>query len=658
MRLLESAASIIVRYALVWQESHVPTLADFLASSELASSGELPAADRLALCCYDLRQRIERNLHARAEDYLTLAGNTLSHDEIVLDLIYTEYRARTDRGEAIAPDSMAERFPPLAGRIQRLLEVDRAFGSDSTIDASATDDWPAANPSNIEHTKVQTSASQPVATAHSSLPDRIGRYPILRHLGRGGQGEVFQSVHPTLQIPVVIKWCRNEQIFDREQLLAEGRALASLDHPNLCRIFDLDFDGRRPFLVIEFLPGRTLSQRIEESPVDPRDAARWLAKVARALEVVHSCGMIHRDIKPQNIILSADGEPKLLDFGLAKFRWAWNEASQENTGVISGSVGYMPPEQANGCDPEISVRSDLFSLGATLHYLLTGKSPIPGARFPEILSNAQQGHYDLALLNDPKVPKPLADLCRRCLASSPKNRPASAAVIADELEQYEVRNRSRSKWVLLGLGIVILTVGIGWFATNRRVPAPIPVLAVPIEQTLSLMVNVRVGDRYLPLPNPAPVPSGRLVRIEGVAPPGAAELLTRDCTGQWRRLTESFTVDSSARFAFPRDIKQGIRIDGNGNEMVAILTGEPAVLLHEVEILLASPQEPWPLLPLVSVLSLEGTGVRVLQKTRDFTVVEDRANPEDEVAGKLEQLGKTMKDHQIQIRAIAFRSTR
>ena len=266
---------------------------------------------------------------------------------------------------------------------------------------------------------------------------------------------------------------------------------------------------------------------------------------------------------------------------------------------------------------------------------MTGKSPIPGARFPDILSNAQKGHYDLTLLNDPKVPKPLADLCRRCLASSPKDRPASAAVIADELEQFAVPNRSRWKWLFLGLGFVVLFIGIMWFPTNR-VPTPIPSVAVPVEQTLSLMVNVRVGDRYLPLPNPAPVPSGRLVRIEGEAPPGqAAELLTRDSAGRWRRLTESFIVDSSARFAFPRDIQQGIRIDGNGNEMVAILTGEAAVLLREVEILLASPQEPWPLLPLVSVLSLEGTGVRLLQKTRDFTVVEDRANPEDEVAGKL-----------------------
>ncbi len=654
MRSLESDASIIVRYAMVWQKLHAPSLANFL-----ASTGEPPAADRLAICCYDLRQRIERNLHARAEDYLTLVGNKLSHDEIVLDLIYTEYRARTDRGEAIAPDSMAQRFPPLAERIQRLIDVDRAFGSDSTIDASATDDWPGANPANIEHTKVQTSASQHVANTRTSLPERIGRYPVLRHLGRGGQGEVFQSMHPTLQIPVVIKWCRNEQIFDREQLLAEGRALASLDHPNLCRIFDLDFDGRRPFLVIEFLPGRTLSQRIEESPVDPKDAARWIAKVARALESVHQSGMIHRDIKPQNIILSADGEPKLLDFGLAKFRWSWNEENQENTGVISGSVGYMPPEQANGCDPEISVRSDLFSLGATLHYLLTGKSPIAGACFPEILSNAQKGNYNLALLNEPNVPKPLADLCRRCLASSPKDRPASAADIADELERFAVRSRSRLKRVLIGLGIALLTFGIGWFPTNRQTPVPTPTLAVPIEQTLSLMVNVRVGDRYLPLPNPAPVPSGRLVRIEGEAPPGqAAELLTRDSSGRWRRLTESFTVDSSARFAFPHDVKQGIRIDGNGNEVVAILTGEPAALSREVEILIASPQEPWPVLPLTSVLSLEGTGVRVLQKTRDFTVVEDRANPEEEVAGKLEQLGQTMKDHMIRIRAIVFRSTR
>ncbi len=655
MRSLESDASIIVRYAMVWQKLHAPALANFL-----ASTGELPAADRLAICCYDLRQRIERNLPARAEDYLTLAGDTLSHDEIVLDLIYTEYRARTDRGEAIAPESVAQRFPPLAERILRLLDVDRAFGSDSTVDASATDDWPGSNQAVIEQTKVQTDVSRPDAKAHSTLPERIGRYPILRHLGRGGQGEVFQSMHPTLQIPVVIKWCRNEQTFDREQLLAEGRALASLNHPNLCRIFDLDFDGRRPFLVIEFLPGRTISQRIEESPVNPKDAARWTAKVARALEAVHQSGMIHRDIKPQNIILSADGEPKLLDFGLAKFRWAWNEENQENTGVISGSVGYMPPEQANGCDPEISARSDLFSLGATLHYLLTGKSPIPGSRLPEILSNAQKGHYHLALLNDPKIPKPLADLCRRCLASGPKDRPASAAVVADELERFAVgTNRSRRKWVVIGAGIALLTAGFGWFATNRRTPAPTPVLAVPFEETLSLMVNVRVGDRYVPLPNPAPVPSGRLVRIEGEAPPGqAAELITRDSTGRWRRLTESFTVDSSARFAFPRDIKRGIRIDGNGNELVAILIGESAVLSREVEILLANPPLPWPLLPLASVLSLEGTGVRVLQKTRDFTVVEDRANPEEEVAGKLEQLAQTMKEQQIRIRAIAFRSTR
>ena len=162
---------------------------------------------------------------------------------------------------------------------------------------------------------------------------------------------------------------------DRASLVAEGRLLTDLEHINLVKIYDLDFHNDQPFLVMEYVHGRNLEDYARDEPVTPRRAAELVAKLADALAMVHRRGIIHRDIKPRNILIDESGEPRLIDFGLARLRHAWSDCPDSTWG---GTLAYMAPEQARLEHDRIGPRSDVFGLGAVLYFLLTGQPPFVG----------------------------------------------------------------------------------------------------------------------------------------------------------------------------------------------------------------------------------------------------------------------------------------
>jgi serine/threonine protein kinase len=241
---------------------------------------------------------------------------------------------------------------------------------------------------------------------------------------------------------------------ERASLVREGRLLADLEpHINLVRIFDLDFHNELPFLVMEYVHGRNLEDYARDEPVTPRRAAELVAELAGALAMVHGRGVIHRDIKPRNILIDEAGEPRLIDFGLARLRNAWSDPSATTWG---GTLAYMAPEQARLEHDRIGPRSDLFGLGAVLYFLLTGQAPFVGETQDEIWDRAKGCDFERSALRIAKVPRRLERICLKALAADPNDRYATAEEFGRALQGFLDRPRrvAIASALLLALALV------------------------------------------------------------------------------------------------------------------------------------------------------------------------------------------------------------
>jgi serine/threonine protein kinase len=296
-------------------------------------------------------------------------------------------------------------------------------------------------------------AARARAEAQPERPGAIGRYLVVDQLDEGGQGQVFRVIHPKLGRDMVLKLGRqpvgDEQ---RTSLVAEGRLLADLEHINLVKIYDLDFHNDRPFLVMEYVHGRNLEDYARDQPVTPRRAAELVARLAGALAMVHGRGVIHRDIKPRNILIDEAGRPRLIDFGLARLRNAWSDPSPTNWG---GTLAYMAPEQARLEHDRIGPRSDIFGLGAVLYFLLTGRPPFVGKTQDEVWDRAKRCDFEVAALRIARVPRRLERICLKALAADPSDRYVTAEQFGRALEGFLDRPRrvAIAAGLLLGLAL-------------------------------------------------------------------------------------------------------------------------------------------------------------------------------------------------------------
>lgn len=276
----------------------------------------------------------------------------------------------------------------------------------------------------------------------AEIPAQIGRYRITAYLSGGGQGDVFRGIHPTLNREVVIKWgrcCFGDGVPEVQALLREGRILAQLNHPNLVRVHDLDFHEGCPFLVLDFISGRSLRQWRASGEVSPAQAAQWTAQAARALAEVHRQGLIHLDIKPENVLIDESGQARVVDFGLALMPELWAEP-QAPLGCFRGTPAYASPEQARGATQWADARADVFGLGALLYWLLTSRAPYQGDTIDEVLAQAAQCRFDRNALRG--VPRPLSEITLRAMRARPEDRYPSAGALADDLEAWLARQSS------------------------------------------------------------------------------------------------------------------------------------------------------------------------------------------------------------------------
>jgi serine/threonine-protein kinase len=259
-----------------------------------------------------------------------------------------------------------------------------------------------------------------------------GRYELRRPLGHGAMAVVDLADDVELARPVALKrlaenLARDEDL--RRRFLREARLAARLSHPNVVRVYDVGEDGGLPFIAMEYVEGETLAELVaRRGRLPPAEAAALGAQACTALAAAHEAGLVHRDVKPQNLLLRSDGTLKLGDFGIA---FGGNEATQlTQAGTLLGTAAYVAPEQARG--ERVTAAADIYGVGAVLYELLTGEPPRRVVSFSELEDDAAFRLPDLAA-RAPGVPPDLAAAVADCLAVRPEDRPASAAALARRL---------------------------------------------------------------------------------------------------------------------------------------------------------------------------------------------------------------------------------
>jgi serine/threonine protein kinase len=282
------------------------------------------------------------------------------------------------------------------------------------------------------------SPSAPAAGARTPQPlQPVQGYEILDELGRGGMGVVYKARQTRLRRVVALKLMLQADYAGktaRERFDAEAQAVARMQHPNIVQVFEVGEVDGKPFFSLEFVDGGTLSDKVAKNLLRPKEAATMMVTLARAIHYAHEHGIVHRDLKPGNVLLTDDGTPKIADFGLAKK--LEEDSGLTRMGTIVGTPSFMPPEQAAGEIDRVGKSADIYSLGAILYDLLTGRPPFKGANVIETLSLVRSQEPLAPSSLQPGVPRDLETICLKCLQKDPARRYTTAAELADDLDRY------------------------------------------------------------------------------------------------------------------------------------------------------------------------------------------------------------------------------
>ncbi len=269
------------------------------------------------------------------------------------------------------------------------------------------------------------------------LPATIGDYQLLAEIGRGGMGVVFRARQISLDREVAVKMILRGRLasdIDLSRFLAEASSTARLQHPNIVPVYEVgDIEGR-PFFSMKFIDGETLGDKLADGPLPEREAAQLLAVIALAIGFAHSQGVMHRDLKPTNIIIDSAGTPMVSDFGLAKRFGVENDLTR--SGVVVGTPSYMSPEQASGRRESVGPSSDIYSLGCVLYHALTGRPPLVAESMMELVMLVLEQDPTPPRALRPRLDRDLEMIVIRCLQKPPDLRYDTAVDLANDLEAF------------------------------------------------------------------------------------------------------------------------------------------------------------------------------------------------------------------------------
>jgi eukaryotic-like serine/threonine-protein kinase len=407
----------------------------------------------------------------------------------------------------MTPERWQEIKEVLAGALERPPEERRAFLDSSCADASLRQEVEAIIAAH------ERGENEPHAKASVGLESgaKFGSYTILGPLGAGGMGEVYEAQDSKLGRKVAIKVLPARVVHDPARLTRfqrEARLLASLNHPNICTIYDIGEHDGQHFIAMEFLEGQTLKARLAERPLVFHDVVEVGIQIADALDVAHSHGIIHRDIKPANIFITARGQAKILDFGLAKqvsasaasayptlFKAPSDDSDLTIPGAPLGTVGYMSPEQALG--QEIDARTDLFSFGAVLYEMATGRRAFSGPTSAAVFAAILHKEPASLVQVNPNLPTEFERIVNTALEKDVALRYQSAAAIRTDLKRLQrdtdtgvspssantvlpapprvdsLRRRSKGAPMILVLSALAVALASGGYLYFHRRPAPL-----------------------------------------------------------------------------------------------------------------------------------------------------------------------------------------
>ncbi|HEV3021884.1 MAG TPA: serine/threonine-protein kinase, partial [Pirellulales bacterium] len=361
--------------------------------------------------------------------------------EARVDNVIASHLQAMERGEARDWRTYLARHPDIARELSLFFadqaEFQRAAGKWLSGTAEFRD-----TPQNVENTpppKVAPStwnAQEGPAGDAPAGADRFGDYELLEEIARGGMGVVYKARQVNLDRLVAVKMILGGQLASAAEVRrfqTEAEAAANLDHPNIVPIFEVGQHDGRHYFSMGFVEGQSLAARVAAGPLPPREAAELVRKVSAAVEYAHQRGVIHRDLKPANILLDQQGQPRVTDFGLAK---RVDRDSNMTGNHILGTPSYMPPEQASGLGERIGAASDVYSLGAVLYCLLTGRPPFQAANPLDTLRHVLDRAPLPARLLNPGIPLDLDTIALKCLEKTPERRYATARELTDELDRF------------------------------------------------------------------------------------------------------------------------------------------------------------------------------------------------------------------------------